>query len=269
LRVDPEDHPIFLTEFPENTLDNQFKTIQIFLEQIGSPSFTMAPQELLSLYSSGRTTGIVVSMGHEETYTSVISGGMTVRTVPDYLGFGGSQLTNYLLQLLQEKGYEFKSSDLPIINEIKEKNSNFNHEKSTFQLPDGKTITLGDEMSMIPMCLFGKTDAIENSNCGIQDLVVNTIQKIEDIDVQRELYSNIVIAGGGSLFSDLGDYLNLKVSSLVDEVIDVVSPKNRMLSTWNGGSMMCSLDSFSEKWITKQEYEEFGEDIANKMSYVF
>lgn len=63
LKVAPEEHPILLTEAPLNPKNNREKTIQIMFETFSVPAIYMNIQAVLSLYSSGRTTGIVIDAG--------------------------------------------------------------------------------------------------------------------------------------------------------------------------------------------------------------
>eukprot|EP01080_Neovahlkampfia_damariscottae_P005241 gene5241-8852_t len=124
-------------------------------------------------------------------------------------------------------------------------------------------------MSKVPMSLFEPIKFIEKSVCGIDDLILKTVEKVEDDEVKQELLSNIVLSGGGSMFSDIDSTLQSKLKSKTEYKIKVISPPNRQNLTWNGASLMSSMDTFDEKWITKEEYEEYGEDIVNKLTYVF
>jgi actin-related protein len=69
LKVAPDEHPVFLTEIPLNPLANRRRMTQIFFETFNVPSFYVAIQPVLSLYASGRTTGLVVDSGDGVTHT--------------------------------------------------------------------------------------------------------------------------------------------------------------------------------------------------------
>jgi actin-related protein len=73
-----------------------------------------------------------------------------------------------------------------------------------------------------------------------------------DIDIRRDLYSNVILSGGNTLFEGLPERLQKEIDALCPQrnMVNVIAQRNRYYSVWSGGSILTSLSIFESKWIT-------------------
>ncbi len=287
LEIDNEEiseHPILITEPLLNPYSNREKIATALFENLSVPAIFFASQPILSLFSTSNKSGIILESGEGVTQSCVVYEGYSIPNSYIRNNYGGKDVTEYFQTLLQRQGYSFSTtSEFEIVKKMKEdicftsisgninnpinimsgnmelsSNKNKSESSGIYNLPDGNAIKIGDERSLAPEILFNPS-IIGSENLSFQEMIITSINKV-DIDLRKNLYNNVLISGGNTLFKGIQEKFHSEIKNLAPKNMKVKlhTPGNRLLSCWSGGNVISILEIFKKMWVSREEWVEKG-----------
>ena len=282
LRVAPDEHPVLLTEPPLNPKANREKMTKIMFETFSVPSMYATMPAVLSMYASGSITGVALDLGHGVSHAVPIYEGYALPHAIIRSDVAGCDHTDYMIKLMQESGYSFvTTAEREVVRHIKEtltyvaldfdaemkKYEESSEGEKMYELPDGRTLKVANQRFRCPEVLFDPS-LIGKEAAGVHETTYNTIMKC-DVDIRKDLYGNIVMSGGSTMYPGIQARLTKEMVALAPPTmkIKVVAPPERKYSVWIGGSILSSLATFQSMWITKEEFEDAGPGIVHRKCF--
>ena len=281
LRVTPNEcGGVLLTEAPRCPKANREKMVTMMFETFEVQNIYVAIQAVMSLYSAGRTTGLVVDAGDGVTHTVPVFEGFSLPHAVEKMDIAGRILTNYMGKLMLEQGHSMtSSSEFEILKDMKEKTcyvaqdyvaeieaAKTSAEKDVqYTMPDKAVVTIPASVRMsCPELLFDPSK---------DGLTVKSMPELawasvtaSDIDVRKELCKNVIMSGGSTMYEGIPDRLKSELVSKAPSgaEIRVVAAADRKYAVWKGGSTLASLSTFKSSWVTAEDYNEHGAAVIHR-----
>lgn len=291
LRVPPDQYPLLITEPSNNPKANREKIVSTMFDEFKVPNLYLGCQPVLALYSSGKTTGIVLDSGEGITTAAPIYEGYSVPRASKSMDLAGGDLTSYLFKLLTKRCILMDTldmnSDMNVIKDIKEKacRVSMDYEKDVkavantmrVSLPDKTMITaikepkqieLEEEKYMCAELMFNPSIDERTNMDGVHKLIYDSINSC-DVDIKGDMYKDIILSGGNTMFPGFAERLRNELKAIAPSSLNIkiVCPNERKISSWVGGSILGSLASFQPMYISRAEYGEYGPSIVHKKCY--
>jgi len=313
LRCEPEDHYVLLTEPPLNPPENREFTAEIMFETFNVPGLYIAVQAVLALAASWTSkqvtertlSGTVIDSGDGVTHVIPVAEGYVIGSCIQHIPLAGKTITTFIQQIMRDRKEPIPPEDsLEVAKRVKEMYSyvcpdlakefaKFDEkpEKYFKQYTGQKKMTgapytcdVGYERFLGPEVFFNPEIFSSDFITPLPDVVDDCIIRCP-IDVRRNLYKNIVLSGGTTMFKDFGRRLQRDIKKKVDARmqlnmarlasvannsaapppgidVNVISHPMQRYAVWFGGSMLASTPEFYRVCHTKAQYDEEGPRIA-------
>ena len=280
LLTETKTHSVIVTEAPFAPSDNKRQMAEVLFDKLGVESLYIINTSSLALYANGKTTGTVVDIGYQTTSFVPIYEGFVLNHAVTKVDTGGKDLTDYFCHIigLRDDNDKFvNEGQKSMINELKEKICEVaedydsqvkkcldSKKEEIYNLPDGSKVRIAQEKYQCPELLF-QPQFFQREHYGLHEQTFKSIKRCDD-DIEKDLFQNVILCGGSSLFLKIRKKFEKELQSLAPtgKTVKVIAPPERKYSAWLGGAILSSMKKFkAAMFVSKKEYNENGYGIIN------
>jgi actin-related protein len=296
LNTDPSKVPLLLTVSPVCTKEARATLASKIFKSLRPPALCMVSSSVMSLFSTGRTTGIVLEVGSGLTAAVPVYEGCTLSHAVLTQTLAGGDCTDYLMNAFKKKGFDFTEQIYDVVRDIKEKlcavqldntlpggpdQEPLDIDDRSYELPDRTVIRIDDDMRyscseiLFEPEILGKEHDLVAANAehnkidiplvGVHQLCMDSIMKC-DKHLRPDLFRNIVLAGGTTMLKGFSERIKAEMQMLTDDRLDlfVEADSQRKYASWIGASMYASLPTFHHIKYTFNEYRVDSDVVHRK-----
>ncbi|NXF96557.1 ACL7A protein, partial [Eubucco bourcierii] len=278
MKIQAEDHAALVSVPLLCPFTYKSRYAEMMLEGFRTPAIHIAYQPHLSMFSYGRTSALVVESGHGTSHVVPIYEGYIINGITKSVAYGGLDITRFLRKLLNESGTVFTMQQLNIVQDIKEKccytsldltedlSLPVEQQEMAYKLPDGRLLTVGKERFLCAEALL-QPALLGSQEPGLSQLALACLKKRE-CDIIKTMMGNILLCGGSTMMEGFANRFQLELAMMCpSDSLGISASPHRKFSVWIGGSILASLHSFQDLWISRSEYEEYGSFCIRKKCF--
>ena len=267
LQIEEINYNIFIIDSIFTSIKEQETIAQILFEKFQIFNLHFEPQSVMTLYSTSKTSGLIVNSGEISTEIVPIYEGFIISDCINNFPIGGYELTKkfmekyrndfeinnvcnkyYMGQKIKEKFSEILPSHKDYEDIMNKKDLN----KKEYILPDGNIIDIGNEIYEIPESIFSP-EILNIKSENLPQIIVDSINKCE-ISTRKELLNNIILGGGNTCIKGFESRLKSEINNLKKRNCGIISLEERSCAAWIGASRISTLGNFEGQWISRTEY---------------
>lgn len=241
---------------------------EVLFESFNFRSLFYVSQPLLAAYSSGCSNCLVIDSGYSHTGILAVKNLYPLNDSERVLPLGGRDIDSYLHQLSGKRLASYNEADLRHIK------INYCYvaahfpkkgecpQKTVF-MPDGKRITLSDELAMAPEMLFNPSIGGLPDVMPIDQAAIRSALSLDENDTFAVL-KTVVLAGGNTAFPGISPRMRVGLATRTLPRVNkqVLKHREGTKAVWLGGSIIASTRTYSKVCITREAYMERGSILA-------
>ncbi|XP_028156544.1 actin-like [Ostrinia furnacalis] len=246
------------------------KCCEVFFETLNSPGLCVQSQSVLSLYGSGFTTGISVDLGHDTADIVPVYEGGLISYAHMQTHYASVDISKFIKDSFDERNIGLDIHAEEVLDGIK-KNlyltqnvamSRKNYRR-TYVLPSGEEIDISQEAFMAAEMMIQPVlvKGYETEVMPLQEAVVTCAMKC-DAELRPELYDAVVPCGGVSMIPGLNERLATEIENITNKPVTVLSSPEAYAVSWLGGATFAGMPASKKMWVSKKQYEDYGEKIV-------
>ncbi|EGG17347.1 hypothetical protein DFA_08342 [Cavenderia fasciculata] len=280
LRFYENEAVMIVSECTGNTPSKRDQTARIFFDTIKVVKLTFVNQQVAALYATGRTTGLLVDVGDTAIHIVPIKNSEILTEAVTKLNYGGRDVTNYLVKLINQQQPNTINSNGEIDETRVAKETlckvapnaataaAATGQSGSFTLGDGQDVNLNNKQIYVGELLFNPS--LNNiADSSLPAGIVESIGSVAAAD-RATMYNNIVLAGGSSNFPGLVARLQTSIPALAppSTVFNIIAPANREHLAYTGISQLSTLPQFVNQsvFITKDQFNQNGNTVENLLN---